>query len=392
MSTQPHTSAESAVHPDADGTLATGTRTAPGHDRTTGPRPRGTGAGVTSTYSELLAQVKDAGLLRRRLGFYGALFVGLLLAMAACWVAFAFLGDSWLQLLVAAALGAVLTQFAFLAHEAAHRQVFESRAWNDRAGLYIAAFLVGLSYSWWMNKHNRHHGNPNTIGKDPDIEPDTIVFIPEDAARARGPVRWVIRRQGWLFFPLLTLEGINLHRHAVVAIVRGAGGKPDPRGRVLEGALLIARFGIYLTVLFCFLPLGLAFAFLGVQLAVFGVLMGASFAPNHKGMPTIAPDAKVDFLSRQVLTSRNIRGGRWVSPLMGGLNYQIEHHLFPSMPRPALRQARLLVRAHCAKVGVPYTETTLLRSYGIVIRYLNRVGLSARDPFVCPLVADLRIH
>ncbi len=144
--------------------------------------------------------------------------------------------------------------------------------------------------------------------------------------------------------------------------------------------MLLARFGIYLTVVFWFLPFGMACAFLGVQLAVFGVMMGASFAPNHKGMPTIAHDAKVDFFSRQVRTSRNIRGGWWVSFLMGGLNYQVEHHLFPSMPRPALKQARLLVRDHCDTLDVPYTETTLLRSYGIVVRYLNRVGLAARDP------------
>ncbi|MDQ1130719.1 fatty acid desaturase [Microbacterium sp. SORGH_AS 888] len=93
-----------------------------------------------------------------------------------------------------------------------------------------------------------------------------------------------------------------------------------------------------------------------------------------------------------MLTSRNIRGGWWVSFLMGGLNHQVEHHLFPSMPRPALREARQLVRAHCQDLDVPYAETTLLRSYAIVVQYLNRVGLSARDPFACPLVTDLRIH
>jgi fatty acid desaturase len=352
-----------------------------------GPR-----TGGTSTYSALLAQVKDAGLLRRRRGFYWALFSALVVATVACWVAFAALGDSWLQLIVAAVLGVLFTQFAFLSHEAAHRQVFESRKWNDRAGRWLGTFVVGLSYSWWMNKHTRHHGNPNTVGKDPDISPDGVVFIPEDAAAARGPMRLLVRHQGWLFFPLLTLEGINLHRHAVVSVLRGADGRSDVRGRVLEGVLLVLRFGIYLPVVFLTLPFGMACAFLGVQLAVFGVMMGASFAPNHKGMPTIAHDAKVDFLSRQVLTSRNIRGGWWVSFLMGGLNYQVEHHLFPSMPRPALKQARLLVRDHCEQLNVPYTETTLLRSYGIVVAYLNRVGLAARDPFACPMITELRIN
>lgn len=362
-----------------------------GHYRHTGPTgtPR---IGGTSTYAAVLAEVKQSGLLRRRRGFYWTLFLSLTAATVACGVAFVMLGDSWWQLLVAATLGVLFTQFAFLSHEAAHRQVFESRVWNDRAGRYIGTFLVGLSYSWWMNKHTRHHGNPNTIGKDPDIDPDTIVFIPEDAAKTTGLWRRLVRHQGWLFFPLLTLEGLNLHRHAVMSVVRGAQGRPDPRGRALEGILLVLRFGLYLTAIFWALPLGLALAFLGVQLAVFGVMMGASFAPNHKGMPTIGPDAKVDFFSRQVLTSRNIRGGWWVSFLMGGLNHQVEHHLFPSMPRPALKEARLLVRAHCEKLGVPYTETSLLRSYALVIQYLNNVGLTARDPFACPLVSQLRIH
>ena len=75
---------------------------------------------------------------------------------------------------------------------------------------------------------------------------------------------------------------------------------------------------------------------------------------------------------------------------MGGLNYQIEHHLFPNMPRPHLAKARRLVREHCRSLDVPYTETSLFRSYGIVIAYLNRVGLAARDPFECPVAAQQR--
>jgi len=88
--------------------------------------------------------------------------------------------------------------------------------------------------------------------------------------------------------------------------------------------------------------------------------------------------------------SRNIRGGRLTDFMMGGLNYQIEHHLFPSMPRPNLKHAQPLVRAHCAAHGVTYTETSLLASYGIVVRYLNRVGLAERDPFTCPLIQRYR--
>ena len=93
-----------------------------------------------------------------------------------------------------------------------------------------------------------------------------------------------------------------------------------------------------LTVIFLCLPLGMAFAFLGVQLAVFGLYMGSTFAPNHKGMPLLPRDSKVDFLRRQVLTSRNIKGGWIMDTFMGGLNYQIEHHLFPNMAAAAPAQ------------------------------------------------------
>ena len=120
--------------------------------------------------------------------------------------------------------------------------------------------------------------------------------------------------------------------------------------------------------------------------------MGASFAPNHKGMPIVAKDAKLDFFSRQVATSRNISGGWRASALLGGLNYQVEHHLFPNMPRPNLGRARRIVREACRTLGVTYTETTLMKSYGIIVRYLNKVGLAARDPFLCPVTAAYRIH
>ncbi|MGO4533395.1 fatty acid desaturase family protein [Leifsonia sp. 2MCAF36] len=341
--------------------------------------------GTTNSYSNLLSTVRDEGLLRRTPGFYLGLFAVLVVALAGAIAGLVLLGDTWLQLLIAAALGLIFTQFAFLAHEASHRQVFTSGRTNDRAGRVLAAGVVGISYAWWMTKHSRHHANPNTVGKDPDIEVDTVSFLEEDAGRRRGFLRALTRRQGYLFFPLLTLEGLNLHALSFRTVF--GPGKVD--GRMTELVLLFVRFAAYFGVIFWALPVGLAFAFIGVQLAVFGVYMGASFAPNHKGMPIIERGVKVDFLSKQVLTSRNIRGFG-MSTFMGGLNYQIEHHLFPNMPRPHLRQAAAIVREHCATENIPYTETTLLQSYAIVVEYLNRVGLAARDPFDCPVAGEYR--
>jgi fatty acid desaturase len=341
---------------------------------------------LTHSYTALAQATRALRLQDRTRWFYLLLFVGLMGALGGAATGLVLLGDSWLQLLIAGALGVIFTQFAFLGHEASHRQVLTSGPANDRIGRMLATVLVGISYTWWMSKHTRHHANPNKIGKDPDIEIDTVSFLEEDAASRRGVMAWITRRQGCLFFPLLLLEGINLH----LTSIRGLFARRRVEGRWLELSVLGARFGCYLAVLFWLLPLGMAFAFLGVQLAVFGLYMGASFAPNHVGMPIVPRDAKLDFLNKQVRTSRNVGGGWWVTALMGGLNYQIEHHLFPSMPRPHLSKARQLVREHCRSNDVPYTETSLLAAWGIVVRYLNRVGLAARNSFQCPIAGQLR--
>ncbi|MEO8907606.1 MAG: acyl-CoA desaturase [Microbacteriaceae bacterium] len=344
-------------------------------------RPGDAGKKITAEYVELARTVREAGLLGKRRGFYIVLFGIITAALGGLAAGFILLGDSWFQLLMAAGLGLVLTQYAFLAHEASHRQVFASGTANDIAGRTLANLFVGISYSWWMTKHSRHHANPNIVGKDPDIERDFISFQEADAAKSRGLYRWLTRRQGYLFFPALLLEGLNLHILGFKRIF----GREKVDKRWLELTMILVRLGGYIAVIFLVLPIGLGFAFIGVQLAVFGLYMGSTFAPNHKGMPLLPSDTKVDFLRRQVLTSRNIKGNWIMDTFMGGLNYQIEHHLFPGMPRPHLKRAQLIAREYCDTHDILYTETTLVRSYAIVIAYLNRVGLAAGgDPFECP--------
>lgn len=348
-------------------------------------KPGGNGANPTTEYSALLRTVRDAGLLRRSTGFYFMMFGIMVAALGGAATGFILLGDSWLQLLIAAGLGLILTQFAFLAHEASHRQVFTSGKANDLAGRVLANLFVGISYSWWMTKHSRHHANPNVVGKDTDIEPDFIIFQEVDAAKTRGAYAWFLRRQGYFFFPVLMFEGLNLHRHGFLTVF----GRGPVDKRWLEIVMLVTRIGAYVAAVFLVLPLGMGFAFIGVQLAVFGIYMGASFAPNHTGMPILPHDSKVDFLRRQVLTSRNISGNWAMDTYMGGLNYQIEHHLFPNMARPHLARAQEIVKEYCATHKILYTETTLSESYVIVTQYLNKVGLSAGgDPFNCPAAAQ----
>ncbi|MDR6987397.1 fatty acid desaturase [Paenarthrobacter nitroguajacolicus] len=343
-------------------------------------------ARTVTTYATLLKSVRNAGLLKRRRGFYITVFVLLMAAWAGTWGGFFVLRDTWFQLLIAAGMGVVLTQFAFFAHEAAHRQVFKSKGMNEWSARLVGTALVGISYSMWAQKHTRHHNFPNVIDKDPDIHTGAIAFHPEAASRRRGAMVHITRKQGWLLFPLLFFLGVSLHVDSLKYLLHQR--KVDHRW--VEIPVIMLRLMVVPLLVFWLLPLGMAFAFLGVQLGVFGFYMGASFAPNHKGMPILPTSSRADFLNRQVLTARNISGGRFMDVLMGGLNRQIEHHLFPDMPRPHLHRASGIVKACCDELDIPYTETSLGASYVTVVRYLDEVGLFAGEPFECPVVDQFR--
>jgi len=324
---------------------------------------------VGSPYSRLLHQIKDAGLLERRTGYYIRRIVVTTVLLVAGWTAFVLVGDSWWQLAVAAFLAFVFTQIGFVGHEAGHQQVSASRRVNDVIGLIYGDLGIGLSFGWWVDKHNRHHAHPNQEGKDPDIEAGALAFTAE-SARSWGPVaRTWYRYQALLFFPLLLLEAFNLH----VASIRALAGRSG-RYRTWERALLAGHVVGYLGAVFLVLSPVKAVVFVLVQQGLFGLYLGCSFAPNHKGMATLAINDRTDFLRRQVLTSRNVRGSWLVDYALGGLNYQIEHHLFPSMPRPSQRRAQPVVREFCRQHDLSYCETGLIDSYAQALRHLNTVS------------------
>jgi len=340
-------------------------------------------AAPNSDFTGLAQLVRERGLMRRRYGYYWTKLAGVPALFAAGILLFLWIGDTWWQLFTAAGFAVLFTQTAFLGHDAAHRQIFRSGRWNDWISLIIGDLFIGMSYGWWQHKHTRHHAAPNQLGADPDIELPVMAVTPERAARNRPrALRWAIGHQGVFFFPILLLEGVSLHASSV----RRVFAREPVSRRPVEIAFLAVRILGYLGLVFFVLSPDKAAVFLAVQLGLFGVYMGSSFAPNHKGMPLVPRGVKLDFLRRQVLMSRNIHGSRLLDIAMGGLNYQIEHHLFPSMPRPHLRRAAPLIRDYCAEHDVAYTETGLWRSYGIVLRYINRVGLGERDPFECPLL------
>src|SRR4029450_12070311 len=333
--------------------------------------------GRWSEYTQLSRQIRQAGLLDRRRGWDAAKIAINLALLAAGWAVFAVLGQSWWQLAVAAYLAVVFTQLAFVGHDAGHRQLFGSRRANDRVGLLHANLAVGISFGWWVPKHNAHHTNPNHEDLDPDISITALAFTADQARARHGLVRLIARHQAWLFFPLLLLEAAHLHLASTKAILHGGHG----RANTVEGLLLGAHVAGYVTALLVVLSPLQAVLFLAVHQGLFGLYLGCAFAPNHQGMATLTQAAALDFLRRQVLPSRNVAGSRPVDWLLGGLNYQIEHHRFPTMPRPTLRGAQPLIRASCQHHDLPYAEASLLGSYAQALRHLHTIGAPLRTTY-----------
>ncbi|MFI0450047.1 fatty acid desaturase family protein [Actinomadura sp. 6N118] len=327
-----------------------------------------------SDFAPLSREVRDSGLLERRRGYYAWAIGVNVAATAAIWAAVAWAGATWWAVLLAVPLALASARTGFLGHDAGHRQIAGSHRANRVLGLILGDLMLGMGYGWWNDKHNRHHANPNHVDKDPDVGEGPLAWTREQADGRRGVLGFLARHQARLFFPLLTLEGFNLKVNSVLYLKRA-----PRRERLIEGALLAAHLGGYVGMAFSFLSPAQAVAFILLHQALFGVHLGASFAPNHKGMEMPADGKRWDHLRRQVLTSRNVRGGLVTDYMLGGLNYQIEHHLFPSIPRPNLRKVQPLVREHCALVGLPYVETGLIESYREALGYMHEVGEPLRS-------------
>jgi fatty acid desaturase len=326
-----------------------------------------------SGYAELAAEVRRRGLLRPSPRYYAVASAVTLLAVALVVAAMVRWSESWALLALAPVLAVVSTQLGFLGHDVAHHQVTRNRRRSRLLGLLSGNLLGGLSHAWWVAKHNAHHAHPNDLDTDPDVRPGALVFSADQAVERRGLAAWVTRHQAALFLPMLLAEAVNLHVSSVRELAR-----PGLRDRAAESALLALHLLGYAALLLTTLTWPQVLAFFAVHKGLQGVYLGLAFAPGHKGMPVLDETQAADPLLRQVLTSRNVRGGWFVDTALGGLNYQVEHHLFPSMPRPHLRHAQPVVRDFCLARGVTYTEVGWLASYAAGARHLHEVGAGLR--------------
>jgi fatty acid desaturase len=327
----------------------------------------------TNEYAELKRLLTQQGLFDRQPVYYTykvlqmlsffVLALGILITMDLFWV----------QILNAAFLAFVFTQIAFMGHDAGHRQMFQSSRKADAFGL-LCTLLTAISYSWWIEKHNQHHRHPNHLERDPDVRLRFLTFAAEQTSMTQGFRRSIVKHQACLFFPMLLLQGFAIRAHSIRFLLYKRTRVP-----IIESLFMAVHFGLYLGFVFAFLGMWQAMVFILVHQMLFGLYMGCVFAPNHKGMPVLHGNGKVDQLRQQVLTARNVRSHPLTDFWFGGLNYQIEHHLFPSMARNKLKDAQATVKAFCQAHSIAYCETGILQAYRETLRYLHHVSAPLRQ-------------
>jgi fatty acid desaturase len=317
--------------------------------------------------------VKDQGLLVKQPLHYLSFMVVKLALLVVCMVMMFTIHSFWFQVINAIFMGFVMGQIAFISHSACHRQSFNKMWQNDLAALIFGNLLLGISRDWWMLKHNIHHAHPNHDGMDPDLDVPAVAFTEQQVLSKQGIWRFIVKYQAWLFFPLLTLQGYALREVSVRFLLSGKARQPW-----LEGGMMAANVVWYLALPMIALGPWVGLMFVLISHAVFGVYLGSVFAPNHKGMLIVDDTTEIDFLRLQVLTARNVRAHALTDFWYGGLNYQIEHHLFPSLPMHRLRPTSLIVKQFCEERGVSYAETSMVQSYREILGYLHEVGAPLR--------------
>lgn len=336
---------------------------------------------LAQEFSNLHATIKRAGLLKKCPQYSDMLIIrtiGMLVLVIASAILIQKISDRFfLQIPVALALGFVFGQCAFLAHDIGHEQIVS----NLFPAVFLRYFLnVSLfgSLTGWKEKHNFHHQEPNNIALDPDCDIPMLAFTTAQAHEKRGPSRFLVRYQPYLFVPIASFTSISIRFTGIQGLLRSK--HPNT---VLElaligisicgyGALWVSLFGVSKAVLFAALTEG-----------TFGLYMGMVFATNHFGR-SFEPTIETDFLTKQVITSRNVGSSRkfldaCIHFFYGGLNRQIEHHLWSYMPRCHLKHAEKIVRERCMNLGIDHSVVSPLRAYQEIFSNFATISKSIRE-------------
>jgi fatty acid desaturase len=323
-------------------------------------------------YELLKTRVEAAGLFRRTYGRYAGeaaiAFLGSALSLYLVTVT----DNALFQFCNALFFGVMSARFGTLSHDLSHGMVFASPQVNRVVASLSWGLCVGLSETRWFENHNAHHKRPNHIGHDPDLRIPFMFSEKQVGAKTSFHRTWILPYQHVIFWPLLMF----VYSSYILMSMRFTLQRFS-----LVQAFELLLMGVHFAVLFyfplVFLPLPVALLFLATVFAFVAVYMGFVFAPNHKGMPELDTDGTFNWI-QQITSTRNIIPSWPIFYLMGGLNFQIEHHLFPTMSRFKSAETRMIVKEFCKERNIPYHETTWVGSVRELYNALAKEALQYR--------------
>lgn len=338
-------------------------------------------------YRKLRAELIRDGMFNASLGYY-AMKQLTQLALLGVVVGCVTLSDSTaVHLFGATLLGLFFQQCGWLCHDIVHHQLFANRLGGQLLGLVWGNLMQGFSCAWWRNKHNAHHAVPNlhqsvpgASDGDPDL--DTMPFLAWSIKHAMNHThtafsKFSVSNQAFVYFPLLGIARLSWLVQSILYVApagifdriggglatRGVDGAEDElrpiKFQLLENIGLILHYAWYFAIVAQVPTYAGRAAFICVSNVVCGLCLALVFGLGHNGMATYEATERPDFWRLQVTTTRNIHSSYFVDWFCGGLHFQVDHHLFPTLPRHNLRAANARVQRFCKDFGVTYHSTNM---------------------------------
>ena len=343
-------------------------------------------------YRELRAKVMTAGLFNASPLYYTWKILSNFVILGAS-IACAVMTENFaVNMFGALLLGLFWQQCGWLAHDFLHHQIFRNRKFGDLCGVFIGDVCQGFSVQWWKSKHNAHHAVPNlhasgTDSSDGDPDIDTMPILAwtlrmAETAKNSSWGHFFIRWQAFLYFPVLLFARLSW-AHQSWVFVFGGYGQHSVKGAaqdrkimtypVLEKLGLIIHYAWLAVIMYHMRPLNALAYFLVAQTGC-GLMLALVFGLGHNGMAVYPADERPDFWKLQVSTTRNVTSNWFVDFFCGGLQFQVEHHLFPMLPRHNLEKVNLLVQSFCKEYGVSYHEADMITGNIEVLNHLSKVS------------------
>ena len=300
--------------------------------------------------------------------------LGLSLALALC-LAFAWRTPSTLYAVLSCVpMALVMAQFAFLGHDAGHRALHRNAFWRGVLGQWCMTVVTGMAFEEWFERHSAHHRHCQDEEHDPDMDVSLVVSLTEGSLQGRrGAARLLTRLQHWHVW-FLSLLFAHSQRH-----MSQWGVLQRPLRFHRDLAVLLLHAGLWWALPYALLqvpPSRLLLVYVA-PLMVLGPYLATIFWLNHIGMPLVRRGEAISFLEHQTATSRTVLSPPAMDWFFGGLNYQIEHHLFPQVPSSRLARVQPVVQDTLMAAGLPYHGRSFRTSVREVAAHFRHVAQAA---------------